>query len=176
MNKKRRFASLAAALIILNGCDSVSTEDDPGSVADLCDVVFNQCVNPILQNSTSGQVGCASSSCHGFGPGHTGGAYFLYESPNLTELAFNFTSTQSFVNPASPAQSKLLAEPLIGDSGVASVGPHVGGDIFQATSDVCYQQLLTWVQTSNSASCAISTCRPPLSTPVAAAEVNACGI
>ncbi len=174
MIKKRRFASLAAMLIILYGCDNVSTEDDPGSVADLCEVVFNQCISPILQNSTSSFGGCANSSCHGFGAGHTGGAFFLYESPTASELAFNFNSAQAFINPESPAQSKLLAEPLVGDSGVPSVASHV--NVFLSSSDLCYQQLLSWAQTPDDATCAVSMCRAPLSTPVAAGEVNACGI
>ncbi len=174
MIKKRRFASLAAMLIILNGCDSVSTEDDPGSVANLCRNVFDSCISPIMQNATATATGCASSSCHGF-VNHNGGGFFLYESPTPTELAFNFNSAQSFVNVSNPVLSKLLEEPLAGVSSVPTVGPHGGGNIFQSTADVCYQQLLTWAQTPDDGSCAAITCNAPLSTPVLPAEVNACG-
>ena len=65
MIKKRRFVSLVAMLIILYGCDNVSSEDDPGSVADLCENIFSLCINPILQGPIrAGAVSCANSSCH----------------------------------------------------------------------------------------------------------------
>jgi hypothetical protein len=156
VNKKRRFASLAAALIILSGCDSASTEDDPGSVADLCMNIFSLCINPILQGpigpgiaSGLGPVSCASSSCHV--SGGAGGAFILFQNAalNSTDEAFNFNSAQAFVNAASPSQSKLLAEPLVGDAGVASIGPHNGGDIFVNTAGTCYREISNWASTPN---------------------------
>jgi len=150
VNKKRRFASLAAALIILTGCDSVSTEDDPSSVADLCMNIFSLCVNPILQGPIgAATVSCANSSCHT--SGGSGGGFILIQNAalNSTDEAFNFNSAQAFVNAANPAQSKLLAEPLVGDAGVASVGSHGGGDIFSSTSASCYREIANWASTPN---------------------------
>ncbi len=150
MNKKRRFASLAAALIILSGCDSASTEDDPGSVADLCMNIFSLCVNPILQGPIGAStVSCSNSSCHS--SGGSGGGFILTQNAalNSTDEAFNFNSAQAFVNAASPSQSKLLAEPLVGDAGVASIGPHGGGDIFSSTAATCYREIANWVSTPN---------------------------
>ena len=161
MIKKRRFVSLAAMLIMLYGCDNVSSEDDPGSVADLCQNIFSLCINPILQGPIgSGAVSCANSSCHT--SSGSGGAFVLVEGAALgsTGEAFNFNSAQAFVNAASPAQSRLLAEPLIGDGGVASIGPHGGGDIFASTSSTCYQEMLNWASTPNGtcpASCTVLT-------------------
>ncbi len=161
MDKKRRFASLAATLIILNGCDSVSTEDDPGSVADLCLNTFSLCINPILQGPIGASaVSCANSTCHT--SGGSGGGFILIENAalNSTDEAFNFNSAQAFVNASSPSQSKLLAEPLVGDSGVASVGPHGGGDIFASTGAACYQEIANWINTPNGtcpASCTVLT-------------------
>jgi len=162
--KKRRFASLAAMLIILYGCDNVSSEDDPGSVADLCEDIFRLCINPILQGpigpgavSGLGPVSCANSSCHT--SGGSGGGFILIQNAalNSTDEAFNFNSAQAFVNAASPSQSRLLAEPLVGDGGVASIGPHGGGDIFTSTAATCYQELLNWASTPNG-SC-LASCR-----------------
>ena len=150
MIKKRRFASLIATLIILSGCDNVSTEDDPGSVADLCLNTFSLCINPILQGPIgSGAVSCADSACHtSVG---SGGAFILTQNPALgsTDEAFNFNSAQAFVNAASPSQSKLLAEPLVGDGGIPSIGPHGGGDIFASTAAACYREILNWASTPN---------------------------
>ncbi len=149
MNKKRRFASLVAMLIFLNGCDSVSTEDDPGSVADLCSNIFDLCISPILQGPIGPMnVSCAASACHT--SGGSGGAFILVQNPvSASDFAFNFNSAQAFVNPASVSQSKLLAEPLVGDAGVASVGPHGGGDIFASTASTCYQEIANWASTNN---------------------------
>jgi hypothetical protein len=148
--KKRRFASLAAALIILYGCDSVSTSDDPGSVADLCLNIFSLCINPILQGPIGASaVSCSNGACHT--SGGSGGGFILIQNAalNSTDEAFNFNSAQAFVNAASPTQSKLLAEPLVGDAGVASVGPHGGGDIFASTAASCYREIANWASTPN---------------------------
>lgn len=166
MIKRRRFVSLIAALIMLNGCDSVSTEDDPSSVADLCQNIFDLCISPILQGpigpgvvSGLGPVSCAASACHT--ASGSGGGFVLIQSPgSASDLAFNFNSAQAFVNAASPSQSKLLAEPLVGDGGVASIGPHTGGNIFTSTSSTCYLELLNWASTPDGtcpASCTVLT-------------------
>ncbi len=161
MNKKRRFASLAATLIILNGCDNVSTEDDPGSVADLCRNIFSLCINPILQGPIgAASVSCANSACHT--SSGSGGGFILIENAalNSTDEAFNFNSAQAFVNAAIPSQSRLLAEPLVGDGGLAAIGPHGGGDIFNSTAATCYQEILNWASTPNGtcpASCTVLT-------------------
>lgn len=79
---------------------------------------------------------------------------------NSTDEAFNFNSAQAFVNAANPSQSKLLAEPLVGDGGVASIGPHGGGDIFATTAATCYREILNWASTPNGtcpASCTVLT-------------------
>lgn len=172
MNRKRPVALLIVALSMLNGCDNVSTEDDPGSVADLCQNIFNLCISPILQGPIgASSVSCAASSCHT--SGGSGGAFILLQNPvTASDFAFNFNSAQSFINPASVSQSKLLAEPLIGDAGVASVGPHGGGDIFNSTAATCYQELLQWAQTPNG-SCGMGCAVLPAGGP-APADLAAC--
>lgn len=167
MIKKRRIASLAAMLIMLNGCDNVSTEDDPGSVADLCLNIFTQCISPILQGPIGASaVSCAASACHT--SGGSGGAFVLIQNPiTPSDFSFNFNSAQAFVNAASPSQSKLLAEPLVGDSGIASIGPHGGGDIFASTAATCYQELLSWAGTPNG-TCAMDCAVLPAAGPMPA--------
>ena len=155
MIKRRRFVSLIAALIMLNGCDSVSTEDDPSSVADLCQNIFDLCISPILQGpigpgvvSGLGPVSCAASACHT--ASGSGGGFVLIQSPgSASDLAFNFNSAQAFVNAANVSQSRLLAEPLVGDGGVASIGSHGGGDVFANSSVACYQEIFNWASTPN---------------------------
>ncbi len=164
MNRKRPLALLTVALTMLNGCDNVSTEDDPGSVADLCQNIFNLCVSPILQGPIGpSAVSCAASSCHT--SSGTGGAFILIQNPVTgSDFAFNFNSAQSFVNPASVSQSKLLAEPLQGDAGVTTIGPHGGGDVFNSSSAACYQEMLQWAQTPNGScgtGCAVLTSTGP---------------
>lgn len=172
MEWKRPFALLTVAFTMLNGCDNVSTEDDPGSTAELCQNIFDLCISPILQGPIGpSTVSCADSSCHT--SGGAGGAFILIQNPvTASDLAFNFNSTQSFVNPASVSQSKLLAEPLVGDAGVPSVGPHGGGDIFNSTSATCYQELLQWAQTPNG-SCATG-CAVLTNTGPTAGDLAAC--
>lgn len=171
MKRKQPVALLIVALTMLNGCDNVSTEDDPGSVADLCQNVFELCISPILQGPIGAAlVSCAASSCHT--SGGTGGAFILIQNPvTPSDLAFNFNSAQSFVNPASVSQSKLLAEPLVGDAGVPSIGPHGGGDIFNSTAATCYQELSQWAQTPNGscgAGCAVLPAAGPMAADLAA--------
>ena len=172
MLKKRQFAPLIAVLVMLNGCDNVSTEDDPGSIAALCQNIFDSCISPILQGPIgASSVSCANSSCHT--STGTGGAFILIQNPaTASDLAFNFNSAQAFVNVASPSQSELLAEPLVGDAGVASIGPHGGGDIFNTTAAACYQELLQWASTPDG-SCPTD-CTQFSNTPPTPAELNSC--
>lgn len=171
MEWKRPVALLTVALTMLNGCDNVSTEDDPGSVADLCQNIFELCISPILQNPLGGSgQSCASAACHG---GGSGGGFILVSGPGFppslspTDLAFNFNSAQSFVNPVNVSQSKLLAEPLVGDAGVPSIGPHGGGDIFNSTAATCYQELSQWARTPNG-SCGVGCAVLPAGGPMPA--------
>ena len=138
--------------VALYGCDNVSTEDDPAGVANLCANVFEECISPLLQNPTMGNQSCASSTCHGLSGG-SGGGFKLNENPlnGSPEMTLNLNSAQAFVNPSNANQSKLLAEPLVGDSGIPTVGPHGGGDIFNSTADPCYLEILAWAQANNSA-------------------------
>jgi len=174
---KRRFASLVAMLIFLNGCDSVSTDDDPGSVAELCMNIFSLCINPILQGPIgAATVSCANSACHT--SGGSGGGFILIQNAalNSTDEAFNFNSAQAFVNAASPSESKLLAEPLVGDAGVASVGPHGGGDIFASTTAACYREIANWASTPNGTCPATCTVLTPtgLSGQLVPADLTTC--
>lgn len=171
MKRKQPVALLFVALTMLNGCDNVSTEDDPGSVANLCQNIFDLCISPILQGPIgASSVSCASSSCHT--SGGAGGAFILIQNPvTPSDFAFNFNSAQAFVNPTSVSQSKLLAEPLVGDSGVPSVGPHGGGDIFNSTAAICYQEISQWAQTPNGscgAGCAVLPAGGPMPADLAA--------
>jgi hypothetical protein len=97
----------------------------------------------------------------------------LIQNPvTASDFAFNFNSAQAFVNPANVSQSKLLAEPLVGDSGVASVGPHGGGDIFASTASTCYSEIANWASINNG-SCPTD-CAPLTATGPSAADLASC--
>ncbi|MEM8844799.1 MAG: hypothetical protein AAGB35_07115 [Pseudomonadota bacterium] len=161
VNKGQWPVLIIATLTLLQGCGgdtgSVDVEVDTSTVADPCQNIYDLCINPILRGPIgASNTSCASSSCHG--AGGSGGAFVLFNSSTPVDLAFNFNSAKAFINPASVTQSKLLAEPLVGDSGVASVGPHGGGDNFNSNTNTCYQEILVWAGTTEGScptSCAV---------------------
>ena len=163
VNKGMNLGLLFAILLLLHGCggDSGDVDVEPATatVADPCQNIYDLCINPILKGPIgASNTSCASSSCHG--SGGSGGAFVLFETVTPVDLAFNFNSAKAFLNPSSISQSKLLAEPLVGDSGVASVGSHGGGDNFDSTTNACYQEILAWANTTEGScptTCAVLT-------------------
>ena len=161
---------LFAILVLLHGCGGdtgdVDVEPATAAVADPCQNIYDLCNNPILRGPIgASNTSCASSSCHG--SGGTGGAFVLFNTVSPVDLAFNFNSAKAFINPTSISQSKLLAEPLVGDSGVASVGSHGGGDNFSSTTNACYQEILAWAGTTEGScptTCAVLTASGPTAT------------
>jgi hypothetical protein len=73
----------------------------------------------------------------------------------------NFFAAKAFANLEDPPGSKILLEPLQGQSSIT--GTHTGGDIFPDTGDACYAAIFSWISTrvdeDTSASC--GACTPP---------------
>ncbi|MEM7304087.1 MAG: hypothetical protein AAF372_01010 [Pseudomonadota bacterium] len=164
---KQWLVSLLATLALLHGCGGdtgdVDVEVTTATVANPCQNIYDLCINPILRGPIgASNTSCASSSCHG--SGGSGGAFVLFNTVTPVDLAFNFNSAKAFINPSSISQSKLLAEPLVGDSGVASVGSHGGGDNFSSSTNACYQEILAWAGTTEGTcptTCAVLTASGP---------------
>ena len=74
---------------------------------------------------------------------------------------------EHFANLDDPVNSKLVLEPLQGESSVA--GTHTGGDIFPDTGDACYQAIVEWmsVRVDDSAGTSCGFCAP--------VDVSSCG-
>ena len=160
-------AGLHAALV---ACNDVSVEPVPSTGSTLCLVDFETCVDPIFNAAINGRNGattCSASGCHDISAGSGGGFKVFANSSDPVELLSNFNAAQAFAFLNSPADSKLLLEPLNGISAIS--GTHAGGDIFPNASDPCYQTILSWVsnrvESSDSSSC--GSCSVP--------DFNQCG-
>ncbi len=148
-------AGLHAALV---ACNDVSVEPVPSTGSTLCLVDFETCIDPIFNAAINGRNGattCSASGCHDINAGSGGGFKVFSNSSDPVELLSNFNAAQAFAFLNSPADSKLLLEPLNGISAIS--GTHAGGDIFPNASDPCYQTILSWVsnrvESSDSSSC-----------------------
>ncbi len=160
-------AGLHAALV---ACNDVSVEPVPSTGSTLCLVDFETCVDPIFNAAINGRNGattCSASGCHDISAGSGGGFKVFANSSDPVELLSNFNAAQAFAFLNSPADSKLLLEPLNGISAIS--GTHAGGDIFPNASDPCYQTILSWVsnrvESSDSSTC--GSCSVP--------DFNQCG-
>ena len=160
-------AGLLAALV---ACDDVSVDPVPSTGSTLCLVDFETCIDPIFNATINGRNGattCAASGCHDINAGSGGGFKVFPNSSDPTRILSNFNAAQAFAFLNSPADSKLLLEPLNGISAIS--GTHAGGDIFPNTSDSCYQAILSWVgnRVENSDSSTCGGCSVP--------DFNQCG-
>jgi hypothetical protein len=159
---KRHVLVFIALLLPLAGCnDDVDVEPVAASGGTLCVTDFEQCVNPIFDAVIMGKTGqttCSGSGCHEVGAG-SGGAFKIFANaqPGSPEILSNFFAAKGFANLDEPDKSKILLEPLQGESSIS--GTHTGGDIFPTTGDACYQAVFQWASTrvsdTDSESCGI---------------------
>jgi hypothetical protein len=143
MEAGRMPASLLMSLaLLLGGCgsDIPSSEVTTGLTLDCA--VFQANVNSIFDQDFSGRT-CSASGCHSV-YGSAGGAFKIY--PNAanasTQMQANYLAAKGFSNLNSPADSKLLLEPLAGSQSI--VGSHAGGDIFTG-GEPEYARILNWI-------------------------------
>ena len=135
---------LMGLVALLCGCGTdSSTEVTTGQTLDCA--VFQTNVNNIFDQDFSGRT-CSASGCHSV-IGSSGGAFKIYPgaSPNTVEMQANYLAAKGFANLNSPADSKLLLEPLAGAQSI--VGSHAGGDIFTG-GDTNYAVILSWISTT----------------------------
>ncbi len=163
--RKRLAAITAAALLAscgggnpLSNPDSIS---NPGQTSGqkLSFIYFQKCINPIyllqLQVNQNGVITtntCASGGCHDTNTG-TGGALRLVQTAaevNLadpantpdavraTDMYKNFYSSQGATVIGAPAESRLLAKPLL-------TVLHGGGQIFFDLNDVNAKRIAYWI-------------------------------
>jgi len=168
----REIPLILTALLVLTGCDDdVSVEPVAASGSTLCVADFEACVNPVFDAVLMGKTGqttCTGSGCHDVNTG-SGGAFKVFPNaaPGSTEMMANFFAAKGFANLDEPVNSKLILEPLQGESSVA--GTHTGGDIFPGTGDACYQTITQWISVrvddSEGTSCGF--CAP--------VDISACG-
>lgn len=135
---------LMGLAFLLAGCgsDIPSSENTSGLTLDC--PVFQTNVNPIFDANIGGQT-CSASGCHSAN-GSAGGGFKIFPNaaPNTIEMQANYFAAVGFSNLGSPANSKLLLEPLAGAQSI--VGPHTGGDIFTG-GEPEYATMLTWIST-----------------------------
>ena len=136
-------ASFLMGLALLSGgcgSDIPSSAVTTGLTLDC--LVFQTSVNPIFDADIGGRT-CSASGCHTVN-GSAGGAFKIYPnaSPNTVQMQANYLAAKGFANLDSPADSKLLLEPLAGSQSI--VGSHTGGDIF-LDGDANSQTIFTWI-------------------------------
>jgi len=150
---------------MLVACGEQVTVQQISTGVTLCQNDFEVCVNPIfnspMRRSDGSTVTCASGGCHEVGVGF-GGAFKIFpNAATASELEANFIVAKAFSNLNSPADSKLLLEPLTGTSSIT--GSHTGGDIFTSQGDACYIAIRNWianpVDDQTSPQCGL--CTPP---------------
>ena len=121
----REIPLILTALLVLTGCDDdVSVEPVAASGSTLCVADYEACVNPVFDAVLTGKTGqttCAGSGCHNVNSG-SGGAFKVFPNaePGSTEMLANFFAAKGFANLDEPANSKLILEPLQGESSVSS--------------------------------------------------------
>ena len=139
---------LMGLALLLTGCgsDIPSSTVTTGLTLD-CQVFQNQLtgVNRIFDLNIGGRT-CSASGCHSAN-GSAGGAFKIFPNaaPNTIEMQANYFAAVGFSNLGSPANSKLLLEPLAGSQSI--VGSHTGGDIFPDEFDPNYQTIFNWIST-----------------------------
>jgi hypothetical protein len=135
---------LIGLAILLGGCGSEvpSTPVTTGLTLDCA--LFQSSVNAIFDADIGGRT-CSASGCHTVF-GSAGGAFKIYPNAvaNSVEMQANYLAAKGFSNLGSPADSKVLLEPLEGSQSI--VGSHTGGDIF-VLGDANYMTIYTWIAT-----------------------------
>jgi hypothetical protein len=135
-------ASFLMSFALLVGCGSDIPTSAVTTGLTLDCQVFQTSVNPIFDADIGGRT-CSASGCHTV-YGSAGGAFKIYPNAvaNTVEMQANYLAAKGFTNLSSPADSKLLLEPLAGSQSI--VGSHTGGDIFLA-GDANYLTIYTWI-------------------------------
>lgn len=139
---------LMGLALLLTGCgsDIPSSTVTTGLTLD-CQVFQTPAtgVNAVFDRNIGGRT-CSASGCHSVNGG-SGGAFKIFPNatPNTVEMQANYYAAIGFSNLGSPANSKLLLEPLAGPQSI--VGSHTGGDIFADESDPNYQTIFSWIDT-----------------------------
>lgn len=139
-----RPASFFAVLIVLLGGCGQNVDQEAAATGQTLDcALFQTSVNPIFDANIGGTT-CSAAGCHTVF-GSSGGAFKIYPNaaPNTAEMQANYLAAKGFANLNSPADSKLLLEPLAGAQSI--VGSHAGGDIFPDTLDGNYLTIFTWI-------------------------------
>ena len=134
---------LVVCVAMLSGCGAEINQQSVSSGQTLDCALFQTSVNPIFDADIGGRT-CSASGCHTVF-GSSGGAFKIYPNAalNSTEMQANYLAAKGFSNLNSPADSKLLLEPLAGSQSI--VGSHAGGDIFPSTLDANYLTIFTWI-------------------------------
>lgn len=144
-----------AAVLLLTGCNQVTTQEVQATGLTLCVSDFERCVSPIFDasiNSRTGPVTCSAAGCHSQASG-SGGAFKIFPNPQpgSSQSLANFFSARAFANLDNPTTSRLLQKPD------ADSVAHAGGDIFPNSSDACHAAIVSWiskrVDDENAASC-----------------------
>ena len=136
-------ASLLIGLaFLLSGCGSEIPNSSNTTGLTLDCALFQTSVNSIFDANIGGRT-CSASGCHAV-TGSSGGAFKIYPNaaPNTAQMQANYLAAKGFSNLGSPADSKLLLEPLAGSQSI--VGSHTGGDIF-LPGDANYMTIYTWI-------------------------------
>ena len=139
---------LMGLAFLLAGCgsDIPSSENTSGLTLD-CQVfqTIGTGVNAVFDSNIGGRT-CSASGCHSAN-GSAGGGFKIFPNaaPNTIEMQANYFAAVGFSNLGSPANSKLLLEPLAGSQSI--VGSHSGGDIFVGTNDANYLTIFNWIST-----------------------------
>lgn len=155
------FGLLLAAIVgLAAGCEQVTVEQSQATGQTLCRLDYETCVDPIFHSVISGRTGpvtCSASGCHDNVSGSGGGLKLVPNPGTPADLQANFLRARTFGNLNAPDQSKLLLEPLTGQSAIS--GTHTGGDIFPGTNDACYRVVRDWialaVDSEDSTSCGV---------------------
>ena len=127
---------LMGLAFLLAGCGSDIPSSGNTSGLTLNCPVFQASVNQIFDADIGGRT-CSASGCHSAN-GSAGGGFKIFPNAvaNTIEMQANYFAAVGFSNLGSPANSKLLLEPLAGLQSI--VGSHTGGDIFPNESDPNY--------------------------------------
>lgn len=163
----KRLAALFAAALLAScgGGNPLSNPDsvqNPGQTSGqkLSFIYFQKCINPIYelrlqvnQNNVITTNTCASGGCHETNTG-TGGALRLIQGAaevdltnpantpdvvrNTTDMYKNFYSSQGATVISAPAESRLLAKPLL-------TVLHGGGQIFFDLNDPNAKRIAFWI-------------------------------
>ena len=154
-----------AAALMLAACPEAGQQEAAATGQTLCVSDFEMCVSPILDaviDGRTGQTTCSAGGCHDQASG-SGGAFKIFPAPapGSTQMMANFFAAKAFANLDDPAGSKILLEPLQGQSSIT--GTHTGGDIFPDTGDACYAALFNWIsaRVDEDTSETCGACAPP---------------